>query len=233
MEDRIALTRQQSREIDRIAINQYGMSGLVLMENAGRGCAELLERRGIAGPVAILCGKGNNGGDGFVIARHLEIRGYEVRVLLVPRPEELTGDAAANFHILESSGAMIVELADESNLDSLREVLSRETTGCDWLVDCLLGTGATGNPRPPYDSIIEWINAEPAKRLAIDVPSGLDCDTGIASATTVRANVTATFVTTKVGYAIPSAQEFLGEVEVIDIGIPRKLLKDVPSPRPG
>jgi NAD(P)H-hydrate epimerase len=232
MDHRTALTRQQSREVDRIAINEYGMSGLVLMENAGRGCVDLLERRGIAGPVAILCGKGNNGGDGFVIARHLEIRGYEARVLLVPRPDELTGDAAANFFILRKSRATIVELADKSNVASLRECLTRETMGCDWLVDCLLGTGATGDPRPPYDSIIEWLNAEPVRRLAIDVPSGLDCDTGVASATTVRADVTATFVTTKVGYETPAAQEYLGEVEVIDIGIPKKLLKDVPSPRP-
>ncbi|WP_442484065.1 NAD(P)H-hydrate epimerase [Aeoliella sp. SH292] len=229
MEDRIALTRQQSREVDRIAINQYGMSGLVLMENAGRGCVDLLERRGIAGPVAILCGKGNNGGDGFVIARHLEIRGYEARVILVPRPEELTGDAAANFQILRKSGSMIIPLADEGGSAALPDALDHACQGCDWLVDCLLGTGATDDPRPPYDSIIEWMNAEPAKRLAIDVPSGLDCDTGIASATTVRANVTATFVTTKVGYANPSAQAYLGEVEVIDIGIPRKLLEEIPQ----
>lgn len=227
MEHSIALHRQQSREVDRLAIDQYGMSGLVLMENAGRGCVDLLERRGIAGPVAIFCGKGNNGGDGFVIARHLAIRGFEARVILVPRPEELTGDALANFRILKKSGAMIVELADAGGTSALPETLDDATQGCDWLVDCLLGTGATGDPRPPYDSIIEWMNAEPTKRLAIDVPSGLDCDTGIPSTTTVRADVTATFVTTKVGYAKPSAREFLGEVEVIDIGIPKRLLEEI------
>ncbi|WP_425396798.1 NAD(P)H-hydrate epimerase [Aeoliella sp.] len=219
-----ALNRQQSREVDRIAIEEYGMSGLVLMENAGRGCVDLLERRGVRGPVAIVCGKGNNGGDGFVIARHLWIRGYEPRVLLVPPAEELTGDAAANFAILRKAHAQIVYLSEEGGPASLPEALDFAADGCNWLVDCLLGTGATGAPRPPYDAIIEWMNAENAKRLAIDVPSGLDCDTGQASPTTVRADVTATFVTTKIGYKQPAARDFVGEVEVVDIGIPPGLV---------
>lgn len=221
------LNRQQSREVDRIAIEEYGMSGLVLMENAGRGCVDLLERRGMKGPVGILCGKGNNGGDGFVIARHLWIRGYVARVLLVPPAEELTGDAAANFTILRKSRAPIVYLSEEGGPASLPEALDFATDHCDWLVDCLLGTGATGAPRPPYDTLIEWMNSERVKRLAVDVPSGLDCDTGEPSPTTVRADVTATFVTRKVGYEQPAAREYVGEVEVVDIGIPPELLERI------
>src|SRR5688500_7504074 len=103
------LSREQCRELDRRAIEEYGIPGLVLMENAGRGCVDVLERLGIGGPVVILCGKGNNGGDGFVIARHLELRGHACRVLLLRPPDELTGDAATNFAILRRTGVPIVE----------------------------------------------------------------------------------------------------------------------------
>ena len=225
-----ALTRDQSREVDRIAIDEYGMCGLVLMENAGRGCVDLLEQLGIAGPVVILSGKGNNGGDGFVIARHLSIRGYQARVLLVPPADELTGDAATNFEILGLARANIIELADEGGPTALPDALDYATEGCSWLVDCLLGTGATGPPRPPYDTIIDWMNAESARRLAVDVPSGLDCDTGEPAATTVRAEITATFVTTKVGYEQPAAKPYVGEVHVVDIGIPPGLVERIVGP---
>ena len=220
-----SLNRRQSREVDRIAIEEYGMSGLVLMENAGRGCVDLLEQLGVRGPVGVLCGKGNNGGDGFVIARHLWIRGYVARVLLVPPADELSGDAATNFAILQKADGLIVYLSEEGGPAALPEALDFAADGCDWLVDCLLGTGATGAPRPPYDTLIEWMNAEQVKRLAVDVPSGLDCDTGEASATTVRADVTATFVTSKIGYEQPSAREYVGEVRVVDIGIPPGLVE--------
>ena len=100
-------TRDQVRAVDRRAIDVYGFSGLVLMENAGRGVADVLCRLGIAGPVVICCGKGNNAGDGFVIARHLDLRGHAVRVLLWAEPEELTGDAAANFRILAKTDVPI------------------------------------------------------------------------------------------------------------------------------
>ncbi len=203
------------------------------MENAGRGCVDLIEQKGIAGPVGILCGKGNNGGDGFVIARYLWIRGYNARVLLVPPADQLAGDALVNYQILKRAGANIVQLPEEGGNSALPEtldflkLLEEATKGCTWLVDCLLGTGATGAPRPPYDLLIEWMNGEQAKRLAIDVPSGLDCDTGVASATTVRADMTATLVTTKIGYAQPSAEPYLGEVHVVDIGIPPGLIDRV------
>src|SRR5262245_39006607 len=95
-----ALTRAQVREVDRRAIEVYGLSGLVLMENAGRGCVDVLASLGCRGPVAVVCGKGNNAGDGFVIARHLDLRGIAVKVLLLGSPADLRGDAAANYAII-------------------------------------------------------------------------------------------------------------------------------------
>src|SRR3954466_9329207 len=109
--DNPILSRDQCREIDRVAIEQYDITGLVLMENAGRSCVDVLERLGIDGPVIILCGKGNNAGDGFVIARHLEIRGYTCQVFLLCPPHELRGDAAINYAILQKSGMLITEFA--------------------------------------------------------------------------------------------------------------------------
>ncbi|MCA9268600.1 MAG: NAD(P)H-hydrate epimerase, partial [Planctomycetales bacterium] len=102
------LTRAQVRRVDQLAVERYGMSTLVLMENAGRGCVDVLNSVRAVGPVAVVCGKGNNGGDGFVMARHLANRSIAVRVALLCRPEELTGDAAINFAVLEKMGLSVV-----------------------------------------------------------------------------------------------------------------------------
>jgi len=144
------LTREQVREVDRCAITDYGMTGLVLMENAGRGCADLLCRQGINGPVVLCCGKGNNGGDGFVIARHLDLRGYDVRVLLFCDPAELAGDAAANYTTIELAGLPIFRCPAGDPQPWLNEQLA----DADWIVDALLGTGARGEPRPPLDIVL-------------------------------------------------------------------------------
>ncbi len=229
------LTRQECREIDRRAIEDFDMSGLVLMENAGRGCVDVLERLGIDGSVVILCGKGNNAGDGFVIARHLAIRGYECRVLLLCRPAELSGDAAANFAILQKLDVPMVEVGAGSSaapfgqsntgpprLGGPTSELSANSSNAAWLVDALLGTGAVGDPRPPFDAAIDWMNARSAsvKLLAVDVPSGLDCDTGQPSAHTVRADHTCTFAAMKIGFLQPAAKPYVGMVHVCDIGVP-------------
>jgi NAD(P)H-hydrate epimerase len=213
-----ALTRAQCRELDRRAIDECGMSGLVLMENAGRGCVDVLERLGIEGPVVILCGKGNNAGDGFVIARHLNIRGHDCRVSMLCAANELRGDAAANFAILKHL-SIPIRAADQ--LEDHRDAA--------WIIDALLGTGAQGNPRPPFDAAIDWINARPVKTqaLAVDVPSGLDCDTGQPSAHTVRADHTCTLAAMKVGFAKSTAKPYLGEVHICDIGVPPQLIDQV------
>src|SRR5258708_35159944 len=128
------LSRAEVREVDRRAIDEFGMSGLVLMENAGRGCVDVLCQLGCRGPVVVVCGKGNNAGDGFVIARHLDARGYDVRVLLAEDAAAFQGDAAANFSILEKSKVAIAPFQ------------AAELAGASWIVDALLGTGAGGDP---------------------------------------------------------------------------------------
>jgi NAD(P)H-hydrate epimerase len=217
----VALTREQSRQLDRRAITKLGMTGLVLMENAGRGCVDVLERLGVGGPVVILCGKGNNAGDGFVIARHLDIRGFACRVLLLCPPAELQGDAAANFAILQMCEVPIIDASSNRPFD-------QHAADAAWLVDAMLGTGARGEPRPPFDAAIDWINARSAQTqaLAVDVPSGLDCDTGLPAVHTVRADHTCTFAARKIGFANSEARPYLGTVHVCDIGIPPRLLRD-------
>lgn len=173
--------------------------------------------------VTILAGKGNNAGDGFVIARHLEIRGVATRVLLLCPPSELTGDALVNYEILARSGADVVDLSSPPavGVPSLSKSLDRYATGAAWLIDAMLGTGAVGEPREPVRTAIEWMNAQPARRLAVDIPSGLDCDTGAAASATVRADVTCTFVAAKPGFLLESAAQFVGQLHVISIGVPR------------
>jgi NAD(P)H-hydrate epimerase len=213
------LSSQQSRNVDQLAITEFGMSGLVLMENAGRGVADLLERLGLKRTcrIIICCGKGNNGGDGFVLARHLLIRNYQPTVLLFVDPAELTGDALVNYKILQSLEFPI----HLSNDDAMFDQLSDD----DWIIDALLGTGVRGKPRPPFDDVIRRMNQvrhrSKCRMLAIDLPSGWDADTGQANDPTIYATETATFFAMKNGFDRPSAQDYLGTVHVLDIGIPQ------------
>lgn len=214
------LTRAEVREIDVRALKEFGIPGLVLMENAGRNAAELLRTLGIAGPVLIIAGKGNNGGDGMVMLRHLKNAGVEARMLLAVDPRELTGDAAVNYGVLQAAGW-------EGDVwgKTLREgELEAWLRGANWIVDALLGTGSRGSPREPYATLIRAINASGTRVLAVDIPTGLDCDTGTAVEPCIRAAQTMTFVASKVGFQNPAAGEYLGEVHVIDIGIPQVML---------
>jgi NAD(P)H-hydrate epimerase len=259
MSDRF-LTRAQSRELDHRASEEYGIPSIVLMENAGRGCVDVLERLGINGTVAILCGKGNNAGDGFVIARHLAIRGHECRVILLCPPEELRGDAATNFAILQKCRSTIIDLTQRragpsevgaasraasthfgdapprigGSTSEIHNLLEHHAAGATWLIDAMLGTGAVGEPRPPFDAAIDWINQRPVKThlLAVDVPSGLDCDTGQPAIHTVRANHTCTFAATKTGFTQPGSKLHLGTIHVCDIGVPTRLIDEILAQRP-
>ena len=218
----LIITREQCRELDRLALNDYGLPGMVLMENAARGTAEKVIVLGATGLVIICCGKGNNGGDGLAIARHLDLRGVPVKVLLCADPAELTGDAATNLHVVQRAGLPLAVL-DARELPSL----SRELAGAEWIVDALLGTGAKGEPRPPISRVIDAINAASAFKLAVDIPSGLDCDTGKPAEHTIQAHHTCTFVGHKPGFAMPGARRYTGQVHVIDIGVPRSLIAEV------
>jgi len=216
------LTRTQVRELDRRAIEEFGVPGVVLMENAGRGAADLLmklnsERKS----VIVLCGKGNNGGDGYVIARHLDNHGWPVAVWSLAPAEELRGDAAMNAKIVQESG--IAVLPAHGDVDAM---VARLRSFSGWLVDALFGTGFAGALIYPYDRVVDSINASRAQILAVDIPSGLDCDTGVPLGSAVRAHHTVTFVAAKAGFANSTASAYLGQVHVVDIGAPRKLLAE-------
>jgi NAD(P)H-hydrate epimerase len=227
-----SLTRQQAREIDRLAVEKYGIPSILLMENAGRNASDiilnLLEEigeehyfKGDEARVAILCGGGNNGGDGYVIARHLYNAGIEVAVFAAVHPENLTGDAAVNANIVRR-----MDLGPEFILDgaAVRE-RAEELAEADLIVDALLGTGFTGEVRGHLVELIRLVNQlreDGATTVAIDAPSGLDCDTGKpgASGGAVEADVTVTFVATKAGFLTAGADRFTGRIVEVDIGAP-------------
>ena len=216
------LSRDEVRDVDRRAIEEYGLPGIVLMENAGRGAADWLWELGVLGPVVICTGRGNNGGDGFVIARHLENRGAAVRVLHFGNPVELRGDAATNYRVIAAAETPCRSLAQPLSADEL----TAELASAEWIVDALLGTGTQGRLREPYPAVIAAINqagAAGARVFAVDLPSGLDCDAGQPLGECVRAHCTATFVARKQGFNAPGAAIFTGEVRVIDIGVPHRM----------
>ena len=225
----ILVTRDQCRAADRYAIEQLGIPGVVLMENAGRNAADVVERclktrvkkSGRPGQVAIVCGKGNNGGDGFVIARHLSLRGYKVSVDLFGDPADLTGDAATNYAIANRMGIPI------RRLDEPRAIAraARRWRSCAVVVDALLGTGFAGEVREPLAYVIRQINAlKDPVIMAVDIPSGLDADTGLAGGVAVQADYTVTFLAAKVGLVKPSARPYVGRLIVADIGAPLELI---------
>jgi NAD(P)H-hydrate epimerase len=214
------LSREEVRAIDARAVEDGGVPAIVLMENAGRAAAAWLVELGVRGPVAVCCGKGNNGGDGFVIARHLDAWGVAVHVLLACEPTELAGDALVNLRIVERASLPITRWdagAADARCDRLIET-------ADWIIDGLLGTGLRGEVRAPMRKAIDALNRSPAKKYAIDIPSGLDADTGRPLGLAVRASCTATFVSRKLGFTNPDAAMYTGAVRVFDIGIPRRLL---------
>ena len=221
MSDVPVLSCEAVRSVDRRAVAEFGVSGLVLMENAGRGCADVLCRIDPQGPVVICCGRGNNAGDGLVLARHLDLRGIEVRLLFWSDPSQLKGDAQVNWNIARRADLPIIWLDGSHDATRLEKYLKHAR----WIVDALLGTGARGAPRPPLDDVIDQLNQQTASKLAIDIPSGLDADTGEAAATTFRADHTCTFVAAKPGIVMSQNAHLVGQLHVLDIGAPRKLLE--------
>jgi len=218
----IRLSRAQVREIDRRAIADYRVPGIVLMENAARGAADvacaMLDRKN-GSSITIVCGGGNNGGDGLAVARHLFNRGHNVQILLAIDPQKYTGDALINWHIVQSMGLEV------EGPDTAPELLS--PFGCDLIIDALFGTGLSRPPRPDARALIERTNAAQVPILAIDLPSGLDCDTGDPLENAVRATRTVTFVAEKSGFANPDAREYTGEITVADIGCPKQIIEEV------
>jgi NAD(P)H-hydrate epimerase len=212
------LSRAQVREVDRIAIEEFHVPGIVLMENASRAVAEVVWNKSIdgrGGKVLILCGGGNNGGDGLAAARHLHNRGADVRIGLLTDPQKYKGDALTNWRIIE---AMRLP-RDQATPATVR------ASAADVIVDAIFGTGLTEPPREPFGELVQAIAESNVHTIAVDLPSGMDCDTGkLLGHACVRAHQTVTFVAEKQGFANPASRSFTGEVIVADIGCPREAI---------
>lgn len=218
------LSVEQSRQVDTIAIREFGISGMTLMENAGKACADRLldeweSEVDSSESLLILAGGGNNGGDGFVIARCFHERGIEYRMVLLSSVDRLKGDAKTSYERAIAAGVTIETIMDPSGLEQAIEVHVGP------ILDCVLGTGAKGQPREPLATAIRSANQSPQRRIAIDLPTGFDGDTGEPSDPTFQADLTLTFVTAKSGMRSVNANRYLGDVEVVDIGLPDELEK--------
>ncbi len=211
-----SITREEAREADRHAIEDLKVPSLCLMENAGRQVADAAcGMIPAGGRVLVICGTGNNGGDGFTAARHLLLRGVGVEALLLGAEEKLTPDSMVNYHAARNCGVPVIVARDvrEASFDDIPERFGL-------IVDSLLGTGVKGELREPYASAVSAINRTGLPVLSVDIPSGLDCDTGEVLGVCVRAARTVTFILPKTGFAKADGPEMCGEITVADIGVP-------------
>ena len=219
------LGKDEIREIDRKAIEEYEIPGIILMENAGRNVAEEVLKM-LPGTdsdkVAIFCGKGNNGGDGFVIARHLYNKGVDVSVYLTTEVSRVLsdGDSSTNLKILLKMNFEIIEL-QEGHIGEIGKVLD----GYNVIVDAIFGTGLSGEVREPVRTLIAKINEADVPVISVDIPSGLSCDDGVVLGAAVKATKTVTFVAAKTGFFQECGKEYTGELIVSDISVPRELIE--------
>ena len=224
------LNSSQMREADRRTVDDIGISSLVLMENAGRQAvaameamhSDLLERQ-----VAVLCGRGNNGGDGFVVARTLAQRGVEVSVFLLGRVSDVRGDARTNLEILGRLGLTVVEVADSQAW----ELHFSEVSDCTLIVDAIFGTGLNAPLSGLIESVVADVNASGIPVVAIDLPSGLSADSAEPIGPSIEAGLTVTLAAPKLPLVLPPAETRAGDIVIADIGIPGEVLESVDGPR--
>lgn len=215
---------EQMRNIDRRATEEYGIPGVVLMENAALQVVAVLERRYPAlsrQRVAIVAGRGNNGGDGFAVARHLLNRGVAVHLYVLADPERIGGDAKINLDAAIAAGVPRTILSEAAQLDAL----ARDLQHADLIIDALLGTGISSAVREFFALAIQHINAAPAPVIAVDLPSGLQTDSGRILGEHVHADLTVTFALPKLGVVLYPSAEAIGELIVADISIPRAAIE--------
>jgi NAD(P)H-hydrate epimerase len=220
-----AVTADQMKTLDRRTIHERDVRGIDLMENAGKGATEVILRRFPHLPrkrVAIIAGKGNNGGDAFVIARHLIKRGLGVNIFLLAENEAVKGDAKTNLDILTKDGIEVRELVTPREFESVKDDLLSH----DLFIEGILGTGLSSEVKGYYREVISALNATGKPIVAIDIPSGLDATSGKPLGTCIKATFTPTFALPKVGQLIHPGVEFVGELQVIDIGIPGDLIEE-------
>ena len=211
----IVLNASEMAAIDRTAIEEIKIPGIVLMENAGRGVVDEIEN--FLGEVAekqilIFCGKGNNGGDGYVIARHLYNQGANVAVFLAGEKEKIKGDAQINLKILENMGLEVHEIFSLDQIPSFPHI--------DLIVDALLGTGVTGPVVGFLGKLIEFMNELGAPIISVDLPSGMETDTGAVHGSCIKAEMTVTMAHLKTGLLFSPARDLAGEIVVVDISVP-------------
>jgi NAD(P)H-hydrate epimerase len=218
------LNAQQAKNIDQRATRDYGIPGIVLMENAGLQVVDYLEshfedleNRSIL----VLCGKGNNGGDGMVVAKHLHNRGYEIRVLLFGRKSDTKDEPLVNLKILEKSGVEVQEIAD---IRAWHDFLP-ELADFEMIVDALIGIGVQGGVRGFLEEVMRDVNNAGAIRVSVDVPSGLSADTNEIPGICIQADATVTFGCPKIPHIFLPAEEKVGEVYIADIGIPEEAVE--------
>jgi NAD(P)H-hydrate epimerase len=221
----IALKTSEVRHLDMVAQDRFGIPGLLLMEHASWGIAEVLQGLAPTGKkmFLFLCGKGNNGGDGFAAARHLHNRGLRAAVVLTGRIDQIRAesDAATNAAIARKMGIPIAECETAAEI---LEAIDRAAP--DHLVDAVLGTGLSSPVRGLYKEVFEGLNARELNVTAVDMPSGLDSDTGLPLGGAVRAARTVTLAFAKTGLMKPEAAEYCGEIIVKGIGLPREVCDD-------
>lgn len=211
--------------MDRKAIEEYKIPGIILMENAGRNVAEEILRmteNPQEGKVAILCGKGNNGGDGYVVARHLHNHHIPVDVFLVAKISDILkdGDAGTNLQILLHMKIPVREVLDTTGVNHVLKELNRY----DIIVDALFGTGLSGEVREPFKTLINGVNNLNKPVVSVDIPSGLDCNNGNVLGAAIKATKTVTFAVSKRGFCLGYGPAHTGEVIVTDISIPKELI---------
>lgn len=214
------LTAAEMRAFDRAAIEELGVPGMVLMENAAIGVADAIgERYPAASRVAIFCGPGNNGGDGFALARHLLTRGYQVNAFAVGDPGEAAGDASTQRAVCARLAISISPVSDAETLAAALAIAG----DADLVVDALFGTGLSRPLAGLFADAVEGINTLAMPRLAVDLPSGLDASTAAVPGPVVRAHLTVTFAAPKVAHVLPPASDWVGELAVTDLGVPLEL----------
>lgn len=224
------VTAEEMKALDKAAIEEYGISGLVLMENAGRQVVELIRRElgEVRGKViTVFIGKGNNGGDGLVIARHLLNMGAEVKVLSMVNLEEISGDAAVNLDIWRKMDQKIFSLHHGDGINIVKLVLMNT----DMIVDAIYGTGFRGRIAEKAGRVIEALNGSGIPIVAVDIPSGLEADTGKVNGPCIRAHYTVTFGLPKLGLILEPGADFTGRLTVADISIPAVLVEKIAPQR--
>ena len=212
------LTRNQVREFDRVAVTQFGIPSIVLMENAARGATDEICAFATGKKLVVLCGSGNNGGDGLAIARHLHLRNWNCSVILLCDPQKLAGDAKANYQILKNTKVPIIE-----GLNLQPEEFEQKLRDQGGVIDAILGTGAKPPLRPPISEFVQIANHLKVQRIAIDLSTGLDCDQqddGQENGVIFKADLTVTFVARKPVMATSTGIAHSGAIKMVDIGAP-------------